>query len=100
MASEVIKVKHIVLIKLKERNAENQNKVADILRKMNTKNIPFVNSFFVGTDFLDSNRSYDVLLEVELPKDELSHYADFPFHQQIKKEFAPYMDHSVTIDVE
>ncbi|WP_356916982.1 Dabb family protein, partial [uncultured Dubosiella sp.] len=56
-------MKHIVLIKLKDRTLENQQAVAAILKKMTTKTIPYADSFFVGEDFLDSERSYDVLLE-------------------------------------
>ncbi|WP_281521907.1 Dabb family protein [Dubosiella newyorkensis] len=93
-------MKHIVLIKLKERTSQNQKRVMDILRKMDQETIPYVSSFFVGADFLDTPRSYDVLLEVELNKEDLDRYANDPFHQKIKQEFAPYMDHSVTIDVE
>ncbi|TGY65510.1 Dabb family protein [Dubosiella muris] len=93
-------MKHIVLIKLKDRTLENQQAVAAILKKMTTKTIPYADSFFVGEDFLDSERSYDVLLEVELQRQDLERYANDPFHVTVKKEFAPYMDHSVTIDVE
>ena len=53
-------MKHIVLIKLKERTSQNQKRVMDILRKMDQETIPYVSSFFVGADFLDSPRSYDV----------------------------------------
>lgn len=93
-------MKHIVLIKLKERTRTNQEAVASILKKMTVDTIPYVHSFFVGEDFLDSRRSYDVLLEVTLEKKDLEKYANDPFHTAIKKEFAPYMDHSVTIDVD
>lgn len=93
-------MKHIVLIKLKERTEENQSAVAGILKKMNVLTIPYVHSFYVGEDFLNLDRSYDVLLEVDLDKNDLEKYASDPFHLMIKKEFAPYMDHSVTIDVD
>ena len=93
-------MKHIVLIKLKERTKENQSAVASILKKMTVLTVPYVHSFYVGEDFLNSDRSYDVLLEVDLDKNDLEKYANDPFHVMIKKEFAPYMDHSVTIDVD
>ena len=35
-------MKHIVLIKLKERTSQNQKRVMDILRKMDQETIPYV----------------------------------------------------------
>lgn len=93
-------MKHVVLFKLKENSIESQNTVSSILKKMNTENCPMVESFSVNVDFLRSERSYDVILEVILPKEELSTYANFPFHCEIKKEFAPFVEKTITIDYE
>ena len=100
MESEDDVMKHIVFFKLKERTSENQNKVAEILQKMTPENCPMVDSLKVGIDFLNSDRSFDLVLEVVLPKEELSHYANYDFHCAVKKEFAPYVEKSVTVDVE
>ena len=43
-------MKHIVLIKLKDRTLENQQAVAAILKKMTTKTIPYADSFFVRSE--------------------------------------------------
>ena len=93
-------MKHVVLFKLKENSLENQNLVASILGKMNPETVPMIHSLSAKIDFLHSERSYDVLLEVELPKEELSNYANHPFHCEIKKEFAPLVEKTITIDVE
>ena len=93
-------MKHIVLFKLNDNSLESQNTVASILRKMNPENCPMVEKFSVNIDFLRSERSYDVILEVTLPKEELSNYANFPFHCEIKKEFAPFVEKTITIDYE
>ena len=91
-------MKHIVLFKLKENSEETQNKVASILRKMNPETVPMVHSLNVYLDFLHSERSFDLMLEVDLPAEQLSNYANDPFHCDIKKEFAPFVEKTITID--
>ena len=67
-------MKHIVFFKLNERNEQNQDALIEILNKMKGQ-IPFVQDMWVGKDFLNSQRSFDVVLEVTLNKEDLDTYA-------------------------
>lgn len=90
---------HIVFFKLKECTLENQQKVADILNKMQGK-IDLVDEMEVGMDFLHSDRSFDLALIVRLPKENLDAYQENALHCACKKEFAPYITCSKTVDFE
>lgn len=90
---------HIVFFKLKECTLENQQKVADILNKMQGK-IDLVDEMEVGMDFLHSDRSFDLALIVRLPKENLDAYQENALHCACKKEFAPYSACSKTVDFE
>ena len=58
-------IKHIVCFKLADSSEESKNKAKDVLMSM-VGNVPTIRSIEVGTDFLCSPRSYDVILQVEL----------------------------------
>ncbi|MCI5774751.1 MAG: Dabb family protein [Erysipelotrichaceae bacterium] len=90
-------MKHIVLFKLVERTCENQDKLSEILNSMKDK-IDFVNDLQVHKDFLGSDRSYDVMLEVTLEDHDLERYANDPYHVACKQRFAPMITNSITID--
>lgn len=90
---------HIVFFKLKECTLESQQKVADILNKMQGK-IDLVDEMEVGMDFLHSDRSFDLALIVRLPKENLDAYQENALHCAYKKEFAPYITCSKTVDFE
>lgn len=92
-------MKHIVFFKLKERTSENQEALVSILNKMQGK-IDFVEKIEVGKDFLNSERSFDVALEVTLKKEDLDTYANYPLHVACKQEFAPLVEKSVVCDVD
>lgn len=92
-------MKHIVFFKLNERTEKNQDELMMILNKMQG-NIPFVESMSVKKDFLGSSRSFDVVLEVVLPKEDLETYANYPLHVECKNEFAPLVMKTVVCDVE
>lgn len=92
-------MKHIVFFKLKECTKENQQTFMDILNKMDGK-IDYVEKIETGIDFLHSDRSFDVVLMVTLPKDKLDTYANDPLHCACKKEFSNLLEKSVTVDVE
>lgn len=91
-------MKHIVFFKLNERNEQNQDALIEILNKMKGQ-IPFVQDMWVGKDFLNSQRSFDVVLEVTLNKEDLDTYANYPLHVACKNEFAPLVSKSVVCDV-
>lgn len=89
---------HIVFFKLKERTPENQEALVEILKKLNTEEVPMAESFACGADILGSPRSCDAALVVTLPADKLQAYADDPYHCRIKAEMAPLLESSQTVD--
>ena len=58
-------IKHIVCFKLKDNSEEECNKTAEILRSMEGK-VDLIRDIEVGVDFLHSERSYDIILQVVL----------------------------------
>lgn len=90
-------IKHIVCFKLK--NGENPEKAAEILRSMKG-NVPEIIDIEVGVDFLKSERSYDVILQVTV-KDEkaLIDYQNDPYHcSVVKKYMHAVRESSVAVD--
>ena len=90
---------HIVFFKLKEPTPENQDQLAAILNKMQGK-IDLVHEMEVCKDFLHSDRSFDVALIVRLDKENLDAYQKNALHCACKKEFAPLVACSKTVDFE
>ena len=54
-------VKHIVMFKLTEKTSENMELATNSLRSLEGK-IETLKSIEIGTDFLESDRSYDIVL--------------------------------------
>ena len=52
-------IKHIVCFKLADSSEASKNKAKEVLMSM-VGNVPTIRSIEVGTDFLCSERSYDV----------------------------------------
>ncbi|MBR5899963.1 MAG: Dabb family protein [Clostridia bacterium] len=82
-------IKHIVCFKLK--NINDVDRSVEILKSMEGK-VPQIISLEVGKDFLHSERSYDIILQVVV-KDEqaLNDYQNDAYHCNVVK---PHM-HSV-----
>lgn len=78
-------IKHIVCFKLKD--GESAEKAAEVLRSMKG-NVPEIIDMEVGVDFLKSERSYDVILQVTL-KDAaaLERYQSDAYHCKVVKEY-------------
>ena len=94
-------IRHIVCFKLKDRSSESKEKAAQVLRSMEG-NVPQLRNIWVGTDFLMSDRSYDVILMVDVDSREaLEEYQNDPYHCGTVK---PYMhanrETSVAVDCE
>ncbi len=86
-------VKHIVCFKLKDNSYEACLKAKEVLMNMEGR-VPQLVSINVGIDFLHSERSYDVILEVVVKtKEELDAYQKDEYHVNVVK---PYM-HSVRL---
>ncbi len=94
-------IKHVVCFKLKDNSNESVNKAKEVLCSMKGR-VPTIRNIFVGADFLHSERSYDIILEVEVDdKAALDEYQRDGYHCNVVK---PYMhavrESSVAVDVE
>lgn len=79
-------IKHIVCFKLKDNSKEECEKATAILESMKS-NVPLVRELEVGVDFLHSQRSYDVILQVVLDDEKaLDAYQQDEYHCSVVKE--------------
>ena len=92
-------IKHIVCFKLKDNSPAECEKAAEVLRSMEG-NVPLLRGIEVGTDFLHSPRSYDVILQVVLDSPEaLEAYQQDAYHcGVVKKHMHAVAETSVAID--
>lgn len=92
-------IKHIVCFKLKDNSKENCEKTRDILLSMEG-NVPMLKGIEVGVDFLHSDRSYDIILQVLLDSpEELEAYQNDPYHcGVVKKHMHAVREASVAVD--
>lgn len=92
-------IKHIVCFKLKDNCPENCEKTRDILMSMKG-NVPLIRDMEVGVDFLHSDRSYDIILQVTLDSAEaLDAYQADPYHcSVVKTHMHAVREASVAID--
>lgn len=94
-------IKHIVCFKLTDNSPENCEKAKEVLLSMQG-NVPLLRSIEVGVDFLHSERSYDVILQVTLDDAAaLEAYQNDPYHcEVVKKHMHAVRAASVAIDYE
>ena len=92
-------IKHIVCFKLKDSSEENKLKAKEVLLSMKG-NVPMLRNIEVCVDFLGSERSYDVILQVELDDAKaLDAYQEDPYHVNVvKKHMHQVREASVAID--
>lgn len=80
-------IKHIIFFKLKEYDRETCETVRDLLLSMDGK-VDMIRDIKVGIDFIRSERSYDIALEVVLDDAEaLERYQNDPYHCGTVKAF-------------
>lgn len=80
-------IKHIVCYKLKDSSNEGKKKVYDNFMRMK-ENIDLFVELNVGLDFLKSDRSYDVVLEIVFENiEKMNEYQKHPYHINIVKPF-------------
>lgn len=80
-------IKHIVCYKLKDSSIEGKKKVYDNFMRMK-ENIDLFVELNVGLDFLKSERSYDVVLEIVFENiEKMNEYQKHPYHVNIVKPF-------------
>lgn len=96
---ETVMIKHIVCFKLKDNSEENCKKTADILASMEGK-VPQLRSIEVGIDFLHSDRSYDIILQVTVDDEKaLVDYQNDEYHcSVVKKHMHAVREASVAVD--
>lgn len=94
-------VKHIVCFKLKDSSLEEKEKVRALLLSMQGR-VPSAKKIEVGIDFLGSERSYDVILMVDLENREaLDTYQNDPYHvNTVKTYMHQARSGSVAVDYE
>ena len=93
-------VKHIVMFKLAEKTLENIECAVNSLRSLEG-NIETLKSIEVGTDFLESERSYDIVLTTEFENREgLEIYGEHENHLPVVKIMRSLCSSSVAVDYE
>lgn len=87
-------IQHNVCFKLTDSSEHEKEKVKQLLLSMRGV-VPTAKSITVGTDFLCSPRSYDVLLQVLVEdRDALEEYQNDPYHCGVVKAYLK--DHAVS----
>ncbi len=94
-------IKHIVCFKLIDNSQENCLKAKEVLLSMQG-NVPQLREIEVGVDFLHSERSYDIILQVVLDDaNALEDYQNDPYHcSVVKTHMHAVRESSVAIDYE
>ena len=93
-------VKHIVMFKLSEKIPENMERAVNSLRSLEG-NIEVLKSIEIGTDFLESDRSYDIVLTAEFENREgLEIYRGHKNHLPVVKIMRTLCSSSVVVDYE
>lgn len=92
-------IKHIVCFKLKDNTEEICLKAKEVLLSMQG-NVPQIREIEVGVDFLHSERSYDIILQVVLDDAKaLEDYQNDPYHcSVVKTHMHSVREASVAID--
>ncbi|PIP71926.1 MAG: stress responsive protein [Nitrospinae bacterium CG22_combo_CG10-13_8_21_14_all_47_10] len=93
-------VKHIVMFKLTEKNQHNMNEAIVALNSLRG-NIESLKSLEIGTDFLCSERSYDIVLTAIFDNREgLKIYADHENHLPVVDKMRSLCSSSIVVDYE
>ena len=93
-------VKHIVMFKLTEKTSENMELATNSLRSLEGK-IETLKSIEIGTDFLESDRSYDIVLTAHFEnKEGLKIYGAHENHLPVVKIMRSLSSSSVVVDYE
>jgi hypothetical protein len=93
-------IKHIVMFKLADKNNKNME---DAIAALNTLkgNIETLNFIEIGTDFLCSERSYDIVLTAHFDdQDGLKTYAGHKNHLPVVDKMRSLCSSSIVVDYE
>ena len=93
-------VKHIVMFKLAEKNQENLDQAIIALNSLKG-NIETLKFLELGTDFLSSERSYDIVLTAFFDDREgLKVYASHKNHLPVVEKMRSLCSSSIVVDYE
>ena len=88
------------MFKLNEKTSENMNRATNSLRSLEG-NIETLKSIEIGTDFLESDRSYDIVLIAHFENREgLKIYGNHENHLPVVKIMRSLCSSSVVVDYE
>ena len=74
---------HVIMFKLKDRSADNIAETRDVLLGMED-NIPQLRAIEVGTNIVESNRAYDLVLVTKFDSlDAMQSYQVHPYHENV-----------------
>ena len=79
-------VKHILFVKMKDNSIEQCEKVKALFLSMKEQ-IPFLREVQVGIDYLHSQRSYDVVLELVVDDDSVKYTVNKELIRKIIEKF-------------
>ena len=91
-------IKHIVMFKLSEKTPENMEYAIKSLKSLEG-NIETLKAIEIGSDFLESERSYDIVLIAQFDNQEgLEIYAQHENHLPVVKIMRSLCTSSVVVD--
>ena len=91
-------IKHIVMFKLSEKTPENMEYAIKSLKSLEG-NIETLKTIEIGSDFLESERSYDIVLTAQFDNQEdLKIYAQHENHLPVVKIMRSLCTSSVVVD--
>ena len=91
-------IKHIVMFKLSEKTPENMEYAIKSLKSLEG-NIETLKAIEIGSDFLESERSYDIVLTAQFDNQEdLKIYAEHENHLPVVKIMRSLCTSSVVVD--
>ena len=93
-------IKHVVMFKLAEKTPENIERATQSLKSLEG-NIETLKGIEIGSDFLESERSYDIVLTAHFDNPEgLKIYAQHKNHLPVVKIMQSLCTSSVVVDYE
>lgn len=91
-------IKHCIMIKLKDRSEEAKNAAKQMLLSMDGK-VTMMKDFEVHTDFIGSERSYDIFLSCVLADEKaLEEYQNDKYHCAIKVYIKMVAESTIAVD--
>ena len=93
-------IKHVVMFKLAEKTPENMKRAIQSLKRLEG-NIETLKAIEIGSDFLESERSYDIVLTAHFDDPTgLKTYAQHKNHLPVVKIMQSLCTSSVVVDYE